>query len=279
MKQLDEHRKWYAQLVLANAGISLSDERLTEAFLSVPRENFVGAGPWKIFTRSGYVETPSADPVFLYNDFAVGLKPDEKINNGQPSLHAVCLAVLHIKEGETIVHIGAGTGYYSALLSKLTGANGLVSAMEIDFDLAKRAGENLKSYPNVNVIHRSGTEGELPSCDIIYVNAGASSPLNIWLDALNIGGRLLFPLTPGFGAGGMLLVTRKAFDEFSARFVCSAMFIPCAGAQDEQMSAKLSIVFGRGDMGAVRSLKRNGLPDETCWCEGDGWWLSTTTII
>jgi protein-L-isoaspartate(D-aspartate) O-methyltransferase len=88
----------------------------------VPREHFIGAGPWQVFTRLGYIQTPSDDPALLYQDITVALKADAQINNGQPTLHAVCLAALGIQPGETVVHVDAGTEYYSALLAKLTGA-------------------------------------------------------------------------------------------------------------------------------------------------------------
>lgn len=257
----------------------MDDGRLAAAFASTPREQFLGHGPWRIFVGRGYVETPSDDPAFLYQDVTVAIAPERRINNGQPILHAICLASLDVKLGETVTHVGAGTGYYSAVLANLVGPNGSVSALEIEPDLAEKAKRNLSSFPNVIVHHRSGSEGPLPQCDVIYVNAGATAPLDIWLDALCVNGRLLFPLTPDGpggtpGAGGMLLVTRSA-DRFDARFVCAAMFIPCVGARDEQTALSLSEAFKRGDLGNVRSLRRNTLPDETCWCSGSGWWLST----
>lgn len=139
------------------------DGRLTTAFASTARERFVGPGPWKVFTLGGYIETPSADPAFLYQDVVVGLAPERKINNGQPTLHAFCLAALNVKEGETVIHIGAGTGYYSALLAKLTGPTGSVAAYEIEQDLAKDAARNLADFSNVAACHRSGSEGSLIS--------------------------------------------------------------------------------------------------------------------
>jgi protein-L-isoaspartate(D-aspartate) O-methyltransferase len=275
MDRLEAHRLFYAQLVTASAGVPPSEQNLIEAFASTPREKFVGAGPWKVFVRGGYIQTPSDDPAFLYQDITIALKSEAQINNGQPLLHAACLASLGVKSGETIVHIGAGTGYYSALLAKLTGSTGTVFAYEIDQGLAERAKKNLEEYSNVDVYQRSAAEGELPTCDIIYVNAGATAPLDIWLDSLRVGGRLLFPLTPTQGFGGMLLVTRTTADSFAAQFICGAMFIPCVGARDDETGQKLSEAFRRGDMGNVRSLHRNESPDETCWCSGRGWWLST----
>lgn len=278
MDRLEAHRLFFAQLVTANAGVPATEQSLVEAFASTPRERFVGVGPWEVYTRAGYIRTPSDDPALLYQDITVALKSAEQINNGQPLLHAVCLAALGVKEGEVVLHIGAGTGYYSALLARLTGPKGSVFAYEVDQYLAEQATKNLAEYPNVKVYHRSGSEGEFPKCDIVYVNAGATAPLDVWLDSLQPGGRLLFPLTPAQGAGAMLLVRRTATGRFAAQFVCAAMFIPCVGARDDETAQKLSAGFKRGDMGSVRSLHRNSSPDNTCWCSGRGWWLSTSEV-
>jgi protein-L-isoaspartate(D-aspartate) O-methyltransferase len=275
MDRLEAHRLFFARLVTASAGVPATEERLIAAFASTPRERFVGAGPWQVFTRMGYIQTPGDDPALLYQDVTVALKKDQQINNGQPTLHAVCLAALGVKEGESVVHIGAGTGYYTALLAQLTGPTGSVSAYEIDQELAERATENLADRPQVTVHPRSGTEGRLPACDVLYVNAGATAPVDAWLDALRPGGRLLFPLAPPQAPGAMLLVTRTETDRFAARFVCSAMFIPCVGACDDETAQKLSMAFRRGDLATVRSLRRDTSPDATCWCAGNQWWLST----
>jgi protein-L-isoaspartate(D-aspartate) O-methyltransferase len=281
MERLESHRIFFAELVTSAAGIPKTNDRLRAAFASTPREDFLGPGPWKIFVGAGYIETPTADPAFLYQDVVVGIAPERRINNGQPVLHALCLAALNIKEGDSVVHVGAGTGYYSALLAKLAGPAGSVVAIELESDLAQSAAENLRNFPTVTVDSRSGSAAPIPVCDAIYVNAGSTAPLDIWLDALRPEGRLLFPLTPADGPGGtpgagaMLLLTRKTNDYFNARFLCPAMFVPCAGARDEVTAAKLSAAFKRGDMRLVRSLWRNSVPDDTCWCSGQNWWLST----
>ena len=214
----------------------------------------------------------------------MALEETRKINNGQPALHAFCLAALNAKEGETVVHIGAGTGYYTAVLAAIVGPTGKVFGYEIDPELADRAAKNLASLAHVILYPRSGAEGSLPKCDAIYVSAGATAPLDIWLDALNPGGRLLFPLTPDGvgdmpGAGAMLLVIRSAQNQFDARFVSAVMIIPCIGARDSEMAKKLAEAYKRGDAARVASLRRKIPPDETCWCAGDGWWLSTARNI
>src|SRR5258705_7313028 len=257
MDRLEAQRRFFADLITASAGIPKSNSRIAGALASVPREHFVGPGPWKIFTASGLVQTPSDDPAFLYQDVVVSIAADRGINNGQPLLHAVCLAALNPVEGETILHIGAGTGYYTALLAKLVGPKGSVLAYEIEQDLAQRAAINLTDFSNVTVHRRSGSEGPLPDCDAIYVNAGATAPFDVWLDALRPNGRLLFPLTPtdsltgAPGAGAMLLVTRPSAavnpGAFHAQFVSSAIFINCTGARDEGTARKLSPAFNRGN--------------------------------
>jgi protein-L-isoaspartate(D-aspartate) O-methyltransferase len=282
MERLEAHRVFFADLITTIAGVPKS--RLTSAFATTPRERYFDPGPWEVFAGRGYIQTPSGDPAFLYQDIVVGLAAESKINNGQPVLHAVCLAALNLEEGETVVHIGAGAGYYSAVLAKLTGPTGKVFSYEIEPTLAAKATRNLVELPNVTVYQRSGAEGALPDCRIIYVNAGATGPLDIWLDALQVGGRLLVPITPDAleeapCAGAMLMVTHVAEQRFDARFLMPVMFIPCMGARDVETAKSLAAAFKRGDSGKVRSLRRKTPPDETCWCSGTDWWLSTCASV
>jgi protein-L-isoaspartate(D-aspartate) O-methyltransferase len=188
-------------------------------------------------------------------------------------LHAFNLAQLAIAPSTRIVHIGAGVGYYTAILSCLAGPGGQVTAFEIESELAERAARNLESLPNVRVLNESATGANLPRADVVYANASATHPPRAWLEALDDGGRLLFPLAGGFKTGGMLLITR-APNGFKARFICPAAFIACIGAQDTAMFERLGIAFARGDFMTVRSLRLDTVPDHTAWVAGDGWWLS-----
>jgi protein-L-isoaspartate(D-aspartate) O-methyltransferase len=271
---IHDHRVFYANFVVRSTGSS--DSRLIEAFAAVNREAFVGPGPWSIFVNPGYIPTPSDDPAFLYQDILVGLAADRGINNGQPSLHARCLAACTVKVGEAVVHVGAGTGYYSAILSHLVGHAGSVIAYEIEPDLAEWARKNLRTIENVVVEGSSAVDQTLPKADLIYVNAGATHPPGSWLDALNIGGRLIFPLTTNEGFGVMLLVTRRSAGSYAARVVLPVAFIPCIGARDEQASMALAAALRTRAIMATKSLCRHSDPDESACCVGDGWWLSTS---
>lgn len=270
---LADFREFYADLVTTGSGVR--DGRIRSAFEAVRREAFLGAGPWKVFTIHGYIETPSDNPALLYQNIVVAISADRNINNGQPSLHARCLEAVSPQPGERVLHIGAGTGYYSAILAELVGPEGRVEAIEIEPELAKAAALNSKLRRNLVVHCRSGAEPPLPLSDVIYVNAGASEPLGVWLEALNPGGRLIFPLTTGWHRGGMLLVSRTQ-DGYAAGFVCEAYFVPCVGGQPESASRKLTEAFDRGGWRDVRWLYRGDrTPDETCWLAGHDWWLST----
>jgi protein-L-isoaspartate(D-aspartate) O-methyltransferase len=266
-------RRGYAEFIAKSAGST--DPRLIDAFAAVPREDYLGTGPWPVFLGSSELPTMSSDPALIYQDVLVGLDTARRINNGQPSLHARCLAAAAPAPGEAVLHIGAGTGYYTAILATLVGPAGRVVALEIEPDLAAKAAANLVHFPNVELRNASATEAALPASDLIYVSAGATHPPPAWLDALNVGGRLVFPLTPDQGFGAMLMVTRQSAQAYAASAFMRVTFIPCIGARDPASSASLSSALERQSIKQVRSLRRGTAPDASAWCVGPGWWLSS----
>jgi protein-L-isoaspartate(D-aspartate) O-methyltransferase len=276
--RLQSQRRSYARHIIALAGMSPDEgmgRELAAAFESIPREKFVGPPPWSIVAPEGYLQAESDDPAVLYQDVLVPLGTGRGLNNGQPSMHAMCLNALAPGKGESAVHVGAGTGYYTAVLAMLVGETGRVDAYEIEPDLVRQATANLARFHQAAVHGRSGAEGPLPSCDVLYVSAAAAEPLAIWLDALRPEGRLLFPLEPQGEGGQMLLVTKRSGGSYPARFLFGVQFVACAGAQDPQAAQQLDAAFRKGNWSKVRSLYRNDQPDESCWCAGRGWWLST----
>jgi protein-L-isoaspartate(D-aspartate) O-methyltransferase len=270
---IEKQRKFYADLVTARGGTR--DEAIVAAFARTDRSRFAGPGPWKVFTPLGYIGTPGDDEAFLYQDVLVALAPERSINNGEPSLHARCLAAVAPKPGERVLHVGAGTGYYTALLADLVGPDGAVVAYEIEADLAKRAEAGLADRPQVEVRARSAIEPALPASDVIYVNAGATRLPAEWLDALNPGGRLIFPLSGAQGAGLMLMITRAGESAYAVRIVSGAAFVPCIGAADDAEAMAVTQALMKGGHLGVRSLVRDDEPDASAWLTGKGWWLST----
>ncbi|MEJ1976855.1 MAG: methyltransferase [Acetobacteraceae bacterium] len=279
-------RAFFARYVAARGGAS--DPRIEHAFAAVPREPFAGPAPWYIpavgpwsdgSNGPTYLETPGDDPAFLYQDTLIALDPARGINIGEPSLHAHCLDALAVQAGETVLQVGTGSGYYTAILAHLTGPRGRVHGYEIDPALAARAERNLADLPWVTVHPRSGIAEDLPKVHAIYVNAGITQPSWTWLDALRPGGRLLFPLQNVGSFGGMLLVQRPrgGSTAWPARFVARAGFIACQGLQDAETGRGLTAAFAGGDWQTVQSLRLDDVPNTTCWFRGEGWWLSTAS--
>jgi hypothetical protein len=76
-------RSAYATRVMFAAGIR--DRRVETAFAAVPRERFLGRGPWPILRwNRGYVPTPSRNPVYIYDDVLIGIVPERRHRRRRP---------------------------------------------------------------------------------------------------------------------------------------------------------------------------------------------------
>ena len=181
-KSSETIRRAFAERVATVADVQ--DDALIDAFAAVPRESFLGPGPWQILDigSGAYRETPDDDPAHVYEIACIAIDPARRLNNGDPGLHMGLLDILAPAAGEHIVQIGAGTGYYTAILAELVGRRGRVTAIEYDAVLARRATGNLAAYPGVTVVCADGTEFDTEPADVIYICAGVTAPSLMWLD-------------------------------------------------------------------------------------------------
>jgi len=254
----------------------MTSRALFAAFASVPRERFVGPGPWRILGRKGFWTTDDADPRHVYHNVLIAINEAKGINNGQPSLWAHFLDELDMRPSEAVVHLGCGTGYYTAILAELVAPDGRVTAIELDEAIAERARHALEGWPHVTVLHGDGSNAVLEPADVIVASAGATHPMPAWLAPLRPGGRLLFPLSPAEGAGAMAFLKRLDAEIFEARLAFGTFFIPFSGACDPEVEKRLSDALKRDRGAPVKSLRLDPhAQEQSCWLHGDGWCFST----
>jgi len=251
--------------------------RVIEAFGAVRREAFWGQNPGRsricrvaIGTRRRMIRVL---PIIMCCSPSMpkGTSTTDIRSSGQRLLDR-----LNVKAGEKLYHVGAGTGYYTAIMAELVGRTGSVIAVEIDPDLSQRATLNLASYTNVEVVEGDGTVFDPGPVDVVIVNAGATLPMPISLSSLLPGGRLLEPLTADSGRGSVLRVERLASSNgFSAKFVLAVSIFPCAGARTPKAERALARALADGGQRFVQALRCDDHQREaTCWLHGEGYCLS-----
>lgn len=282
MHDLSAMRRWYAE-GLRLRGLVTRNLSVIEAFAVVPRERFLGPGPWNILSEYDFetpFTTPDDAPHWLCHDVLVVIDPTRSLNNGMPSFWAHKLDQLDLRRGERVLQVGAGTGYFSAVLAEIVGPKGRVTAVEYEPALASRAQHNLSSWPQVEIVAGDGRTHDAGDVDAIVVFAGSTHPAPLWLDRLAEGGRLIMPLTADNRWGFMLRVLRRG-EIFDAAAIGSVGIYPCAGGRDVEAAGRLTqamkMRFGQaaGNL-PIRALHR-GEPAEAdaerVWYQAPGFWL------
>ncbi len=280
-----EVRQLYARQILAVVGAD-RDKKLEKAFSAVPREHFLVGRRWHAVTPwAPHLRLQTNDPTLLYQDVVISLDPKRGVNNGSPSLHAWLMHRVGPLTGATVVHVGAGTGYFSAILAELVGKKGRVLAIEYDKSLAKFARENLRLWGNVEVLNADGKNCALPLADLIYVNFAVSRPAVTWIDNLKKGGRLLFPLgTPEAEARfvgrhamhAVALLVRRRRKEFAAEALREVSFVfaegsdAAVGASEERRLRKALASKGWQNVSTLYWKER---AKGRCWYVAKDWAL------
>ncbi|HEY3041258.1 MAG TPA: rRNA adenine N-6-methyltransferase family protein [Pyrinomonadaceae bacterium] len=287
MLTVEDYRRFYADEIRFVA--NLNSPTLVEAFARVPREQFIGPGPWKVGSpelralaaaglgEAAYVDVD--DPRHLYHNVVVVLDEEGNINNGQPSALARWISGLDLEPGARVYHLGCGVGYYTAIIAEVVGPSGYVVASEVNSDLAARARENLSDYANVQVYSADGAEMDPGECDAMLINAGVTHPNPRWLDRLREGGRLVVPITmattPTLGAGLMIRIVRQG-DRFSANSLTPVGIYSCTNMRDPELEPMLRKALTTQAILKVKSLRRESHEEEeTCLVHKSGVCLSS----
>ena len=283
MTALTEQRRFFAEEIEALCG--LRSTALVEAFATTPRETFLPPGPWIVRSESDYLSgtprrTVDADPRRVYHNVAIAIDAERQLFNGAPSLLGSCIDRLNVHPGDRVLHVGCGSGYYSALIAGCVGPTGRVVAIDVDEPLAAAALRNLAALPHVDVRLGDGSNIGDDPFDAILINAGVTHPQTTWLDRLVVGGRMILPLTatmPAMGTigKGPLLSLVKRETDFEAGLVMVVAIYSAIGLRDAAMNERLGKALLRGLYPAVKRLRRDPHDESpACWLHGTEFCLS-----
>ncbi len=187
----------------------IKDKLLLTAFAKIPRHFFVG---------KGFEE-------WAYRDQAFQIDCDQTIS--QPYTVALQTQLLEIKPGLTVLEIGTGSGYQSAILAEL-GAD--VYTVERFQKLSETARENLQKagYSDVKTFYGDGWKGlpEHAPFDRILVTAAAESMPKELLLQLKVGGLAVIPVGGQGEAQKMYKIQRKKDGSFTKSTHGMFRFVP-----------------------------------------------------
>jgi len=201
--QLDVNEQMIQQQIVARG---ITDKRVLDAFRSVPREPFV----------------PPQHRASAYDDTPLPLERGQTIS--QPFIVAFMTELLRLRGDENVLEIGTGSGYQTAILSRLVRH---VFSAELEPDLARTVADRLTQLGIDNVTLATGNGLEIfrdrgPFDAILSAAAPARLPEEL-IDQLAEGGRCIIPVGEAEQQNLWLIekkdgkVTRRALD--AVRFV------------------------------------------------------------
>ncbi|HQN64660.1 MAG TPA: protein-L-isoaspartate O-methyltransferase [Methylophilus sp.] len=172
------------------------DPAVLQLFNEVPREAFV----------------PKEYANLAFADIEIPLGQGQHMLS--PKLEGRMLQSLGLKKTDRVLHIGTGSGYFAALLSKLSAH---VTSVEIHADLSHQAAQNLTSQNihHVSLLVADGVNGLRPQAPfdvIVYTGSCPVEPAGV-RQQLSVGGRMLIVLgeAPVMQATLIQRVTQDAY--------------------------------------------------------------------
>lgn len=200
-------------LVKTIVSTGVVNERLIEAFRTIPRADFV----------------PEESRSIAYEDRPIPIARDQVTT--QPSLSAMMIEALDPGPGDRVLEVGTGLGFQTALLAYLAGE---VISIEIWEDLADAAASNLvrQGITNVEIRIGDGSLGvpERAPYDAILVSAAFTEVPGPLFDQLADGGRIVQPIGPG-GSETVTLFHRVGDDMRRVREIIPARFVRLVGRE------------------------------------------------
>jgi protein-L-isoaspartate(D-aspartate) O-methyltransferase len=192
----------------------IAEKPIIEAFLAVPREEFI-----------------SPDYAHLaYGDHPLPIEAGQTIS--QPYIVALMIQAAEIEPGDTVLEVGAGSGYAAAVISRIAAK---VVAIERQHDLVEIATARLDrlGYDNVAIVEGDGTKGwpdEAPYDAILAAASGSHVPRPL-IEQLAPGGRLVMPVGDPAWTQELVKVTKQESGILKQESLGGVRFVPLIGEE------------------------------------------------
>ncbi|WP_046869710.1 protein-L-isoaspartate(D-aspartate) O-methyltransferase [Microvirga massiliensis] len=212
MLDLSHARNRMVDIQIARRGIR--DRHILEAMRRVPREAFV---------EPGFEE-------FAYEDGPLPIGEGQTIS--QPYIVALMIEAAEVKPGDSVLEVGAGSGYAAAVMSQIADR---VHAIERHASLAAAARQRFQKlgYDNIDLRVSGGTLGwpETAPFNAILVAAGGPEVPQALEEQLAIGGRLVIPVGGDERSQTLLKITRRGETDYEQEDLGAVAFVPLVGEQ------------------------------------------------
>ena len=192
----------------------ITEQRILDAFLEVPREAFVGPG----YTH------------LAYDDHPLPIEAGQTIS--QPFIVALMIQAAGVKPGDKVLEVGAGSGYAAAVISRIAAQ---VIGIERQHDLVEVARERLATigYDNVAIVEGDGTKGwpdQAPYDAILAAASGSHVPKPL-LDQLKPGGAIVMPVGGPGGVQKLVKATKRKDGTVDQADLGDVRFVPLIGEE------------------------------------------------
>jgi protein-L-isoaspartate(D-aspartate) O-methyltransferase len=192
----------------------LKSERIKEALLKVPREDFI----------------PRNCRDYAYREVPLPL-PGEQATISCPHSYPLFYEPLGLDKGHKFLEVGLGSGYGTAVAREVVGPSGLIVSIEIDpltFEFGKRNLENA-GYDDIVLIKGDGGLGHpgMSPYDRIAVTAACTEIPRPLIEQLTIGGRVIAPVLEDDVQ--LLVLLEKGGKGTYRRVVCEVLYVSLRG--------------------------------------------------
>lgn len=185
------------------------DPRVMAAMGRVPRERFVPANMKAVAFENGPLPIGHGQTI------------------SQPYIVALMTDLLALEPEHTVLEIGTGSGYQTAILSQLCSK---VYSIEVVAALSSAAVERFKQlgYTNIETRTGNGYAGwpEHAPYDAIIVTAAASHIPPALVEQLAPGGRMAIPVGRPFGHQELVLISKDETGKVDSRDILGVAFVP-----------------------------------------------------